>query len=464
MITRRDALAGALTTTLATASATAGAAAAPTPSGLDDLVARRAALLRGGPPINLERAYRVMQEDGLDGFVLCLPTNVFHVSGYTDHLAQMHEAPASFVLLSRNPLQAPGLVMSQFLHFYKFPDEAIDYPLQKFLYTGWGMREGDPSSEVASPPFVFVDSKQAPLRDFERRRYALQDTSPATQPAALSPSAERALARAAREMGLDRGRIGFDSAVVLAAFAAQGLEPDLTYADNSLRRIRMIKSPREIELMRIAARANAEASIAAVRAVRPGMSHAELRAIWAAELARRGNVPEIMQVDTIMADATNPRFARGTAFAIDCLSHGHHYRGDYGRTVFVGEPTRAIRRATAAISLAWDELRAQLRPGLRYSDIKRIGQETLRKAGYDFDVAFSAHSCGLSHTDDAGRAGQADFWVKGDTVLEENMVISIDLPVRQSGLGGSAHLEDLTLITKDGGEQINDIGDRTIQV
>ena len=101
-----------------------------------------------------------------------------------------------------------------------------------------------------------------------KRRYALQDTSPATQQAALSPSAERALGRAAREMGLDRGRIGFDSAVVLAAFAAQDLEPDLTYADNSLRRIRMIKSPRVIELMRIAARANAEASIAAVRAVR----------------------------------------------------------------------------------------------------------------------------------------------------------------------------------------------------
>jgi len=44
------------------------------------------------------------------------------------------------------------------------------------------------------------------------------------------------------------------------------------------------------------------------------------------------------------------------------------------------------------------------------------------------------------------------------------MMLSVDLPVRQSGIGGSAHLEDLTLITRDGAVQINDIGDRTVIV
>ena len=44
------------------------------------------------------------------------------------------------------------------------------------------------------------------------------------------------------------------------------------------------------------------------------------------------------------------------------------------------------------------------------------------------------------------------------------MVISVDMPVLNTGIGGSAHLEDLTLITKDGGEQINDVGDRIVIV
>ena len=35
-------------------------------------------------------------------------------------------------------------------------------------------------------------------------------------------------------------------------------------------------------------------------------------------------------------------------------------------------------------------------------------------------------------------------------VLAENMIISVDCPVRNVGLGGSAHLKDLTLVTADG--------------
>ena len=92
-----------------------------------------------------------------------------------------------------------------------------------------------------------------------------------------------------------------------------------------------------------------------------------------------------------------------------------------------------------------------------------IGSEALRKAGYHFDIAFTPHSVGLMHTDEPGHDG-APFLVKDDLVLEENMILSVDCPVRNTGIGGSTHLEDLTLITKDGAEQINDIGDRVIVV
>jgi Xaa-Pro aminopeptidase len=63
-----------------------------------------------------------------------------------------------------------------------------------------------------------------------------------------------------------------------------------------------------------------------------------------------------------------------------------------------------------------------------------------------------------------GRGGSAAYWAKDDLVLQENMILSVDLPIRHAGIGGSAHLEDLTLITKDGGTQINDIGNRIVIV
>ncbi|SVC83014.1 uncharacterized protein METZ01_LOCUS335868, partial [marine metagenome] len=45
-----------------------------------------AEILRGGPLINLERAYKVMNEEGLDGLIVTDPMNVFHFTGYYDHM------------------------------------------------------------------------------------------------------------------------------------------------------------------------------------------------------------------------------------------------------------------------------------------------------------------------------------------------------------------------------------------
>jgi Xaa-Pro aminopeptidase len=100
-------------------------------------------------------------------------------------------------------------------------------------------------------------------------------------------------------------------------------------------------------------------------------------------------------------------------------------------------------------------VRDALRPGLRFSEITALGRETLRKAGHDFRVAFGPHSVGLYHTDAAGL---------GDIVLEPGMVISVDCPVMQTGLGGSAHLEDLSLITATGSEPIHPVSGPVVQV
>jgi len=42
--------------------------------------------------------------------------------------------------------------------------------------------------------------------------------------------------------------------------------------------------------------------------------------------------------------------------------------------------------------------------------------------------------------------------------------LSVDCPVMEAGLGGSAHLEDLTLITKTGGTPIHAVPEPVLQV
>ena len=453
----------------------AGAVMAPTgcadvagESSLLDAQIKGAEILRGGPLVNLERAYQVMAEQELDGLIVTRPSNFYQFTGYYDHVAVRHDAPNCFSLLSRDPRRASGLVMHQFLYYYSFADSGFDWPMEVYLFTGWDERIGAKSADfsgeepAARPPFVFDDRGDAAQRGFETERLALLNRTLEHRPA--SAGAEWALVKAAREMHLDRGRIGVDHEVIAGIFESAGFAATTVDADHAIRSIRMIKSPKEIELMRLGAQLNAEAALAAVRTVRDGATHRELRAIFSAECAKRGNTPLFLQIDTVTSEVYDAELKDGEAFAIDAVSLGFHYFGDYGRTIFVGEPSRSMKRATDAISLAWDAVRERLRPGLRYSEIKEIGREAIRKDGYDYDVAFSPHSVGLAHTDEPGGGGPGAYWVKDDTILQENMILSVDLPVRHAGIGGSAHLEDLTLITKDGATQINDIGDRIVLV
>ena len=467
MISRRDVLG----TGVAAAGSILGARSAASMSSASQAVdgklavahqAAGADILRRGPLMNLERAYQVMDEQGLNGLVFTHPTNIFHLTGYLDHIAIRHDAPASFVLLARDERQAPGMVMNQFIYYYSFVDNDLTAPLQTYLFTGPDGEVNAHGEPAASPAYVFSDRGDAPIRSLEQERLATLQTALKARPPMAS--AERALAKAAKEMGLDKGRIGYDHPVVEGTFQSAGIEAETVYADHAIRRIRMIKSPQEIELMRMAAQTNADAALAAVKAVRAGATRNELRATFYAECAKRGNSGLFMQIDTVISEITDGVLKDGSAFSIDCVSLGFHYFGDYGRTIFVGEPSRTMKKTTDAISLGWDAVREQLRPGLRYSEIIEIGQEALRKDGYDFDVPFSPHSVGLAHSDEPGTGGSKDYWAKGNTVLEENMVLSVDLPIKHSGIGGSAHLEDLTVITKDGAEQINDIGDRIVMV
>jgi len=190
------------------------------------------------------------------------------------------------------------------------------------------------------------------------------------------------------------------------------------------------------------------------RGVAAGASYRDLHALFKAEAAARGNSAVFLNVDRSSCETSPHRIARGQALFLDAVSHFQNYHGDFARTVFVGEPTRAAAHAAKAAAFGWQAVREVLKPGLRYSDIVRIGQDALRRGGFDVQVGFGPHSCGLAHTDEPGEDA-GGFWRKCDITLRAGMVISVDCPVLDSGLGGSAHCEDLVLITPDGCETIH---------
>jgi Xaa-Pro aminopeptidase len=419
------------------------------------------AQLRCAGPMNRQRALAVMEEHDLAGFVLGDPLNVFHALGYWPQIAltKAGQPPTSFALLSRDPGRAPGLVTTQFIYYYTWADGGFQALENVWLFDG----PGDDGGDAPAPPAkdLCADRGLVALTSVERRRRAALDAVPASRQCLHDAGA--ALVQALREFGLWRGRLAFDHAAIAAVCAHHDRPGTMIAADNILRQIRLVKSPLEIALMRRAAAANVAAVHAVASCIRAGAGYGELRQQFSLEAARRGNRDVFLTLDRVSSELSDDRVRDGQVLFIDGVSHYRHYHGDYARTVFVGEPNPVTRRAAAAAAMGWDAVRDQLRPGLRYSDITRIGSDAVKSAGFDFRVSFGPHSVGLMHTDEPGLETQG-FYRKADLVLQENMILSVDCPVLDTGVGGSAHLEDLMLITANGAVPIHALPEPVIQV
>ena len=426
-----------------------------------DFDALLAARLRSEGPMNLPRAYDVMAEFDLDGLVLAEPVNVFHLLGYWPQLANTRtgQPPTSFALLARDPRQGPGFVTSRFIYYYTYADSGFTRDLQVYLYQE-ASDSGDDSlaTELGAE---FPDAGLEPLSDVETRRRVALDAATAMR--ASSVNSGPALIRALRDMGLWRGRIAFDHPLIRTICTRHGHAGELLAGDNVLRWIRLVKSPLEIGLMQRAAAANVAALTSVGRSIRAGANHAELQRQFAIEAAQRGNHAVFLNVDRVSSELSSETIRDGQAFFLDGVSHCRHYHGDYARTVFVGEPRPAVRNAVRAAAQAWDAVREILRPGVRYADIVACGRDAVRRGGFAVTIGFGPHSVGLMHTDEPGEDA-GGFYRKLDLTLRENMILSVDCPVMNTGVGGSAHIEDLMLITRDGAEPLHVLADPVIQI
>ncbi|EIZ80523.1 peptidase M24 [Novosphingobium sp. Rr 2-17] len=418
--------------------------------------------LERGAPMNLGRAVAVMERHGLDGLVLGDPVNVFHALGHWPQISRTRpgQPPGTFALLARDRPEQPGLVTSRFLHHYSWADGRDRSDVGVWLYTLMGDEGDEMAGEVPDSP-VLPQRELAPLTAAEAHRARIS----AREAGSLSAYTDigAALASAMRGLGLWNGRIGFDHPAIAQVAARREHPGELVSADNALREIRMVKSPLEHALMARAACANVDALNAVGHAIRAGASHVELQALFRMEAAARGNTAVFLNVDRVSSELSRIEVADGQTLMLDGVSQHLGYHGDFARTVFVGEPTRAAARAAEAAAFGWQAVREILRPGLRYSEIVAVGESAIRKAGYDAAIGFGPHSVGLAHTDEPGEV-HGGFWRKPDIVLEAGMIISVDCPTLDTGIGGSAHCEDLVLITDTGAEPIHPLHDPVIIV
>jgi Xaa-Pro aminopeptidase len=397
------------------------------------------------PPalIDRDRARFIMAATGLDALLLGRPESSYHATSAVQALNRLGIGDSSFALVPRDAAAPITHIAPQFAHYYMAADAGFAPGVEQRLVTA----PGAAGEALAATTFLLRDPADLMPRE-ARRRQATDLAAP------FYPTMAAALASALAGLG-PAPAIGHDTeaGAILLASAAPSAQP--RPAADIARHVRLVRTPAEIALMRAASAANVAAALATAAEMRSLGSIAAVRAAFNSRVAALGNTPVFMVIDGVVDDRIDADLVDGQAALIDCVSHRAGYHGDFGRTVFIGTPSPTALARARTTAAAWDAVRGQLRPGLRFSQIRALGAATLAQMGSDLRLPFNPHCVGLAHTD------QPWFDLSGqpfDPVLEAGMTISVDCPLMEASAGGSFHLEDLTLITRDGSTPLHDIG------
>jgi Xaa-Pro aminopeptidase len=401
------------------------------------------------PGIDRARARFVLKQAGLDAIVLGRPENIFYATGNWPLLPRLGISDQSFAIIPADERAPITYVSPQFGFYYAAADSGLAAGVVPHLVTG-------PDGEKAAEAFFFADIPGVPITAREKQR-----RTKTRMAAPFFVESAAAVAQALAKAGISGGRLGYDSLEAKLMLNAGASAAQCVGAVDTIKRLRVIKTALEIELMKTASRANVMAANQAATAMRGLGTIKNLRNHFNSAASRLGNKPGFMVINGAVDEAYDEEFVEGTSVLIDCVSTFQGYHGDYGRTIFLGEPRSIMAVKVQVISSAWNELRDALKPGLRFSEVRDAGAAIVKKMGHQLNVPFNPHCVGLAHTE------QPQLDSKGapvDTVLEPGMIISVDCPLMESSEFGTAHLEDLTLITSDGHAPIHDIGNNCMIV
>ena len=278
------------------------------------------------------------------------------------------------------------------------------------------------------------------------------------------------LARIVEERRLATSRLGVQGGIpgLVPSIEAQVREglPDARFADASelVARLRLVKSPREIECLERAARYTEAGYRAAFAAIGAGVTDGEIAAAAAAGILGAGS--EFMSVQPIVlaggrtgsAHQNHRRFAVSHGDAVFLELGGCHlrYSAPLMRTATVGTPSPDVERAADAAIATLEAVLAHARPGVAGDEIaRRAARAHAHLADSHYLPAACGYHVGLGFP--PTWAGGIGFLAEGrHEPLEAGMVLHLPVAFRCPGRFGVGISETIR-ITPDGAEPLHDV-------
>lgn len=273
------------------------------------------------------------------------------------------------------------------------------------------------------------------------------------------------------EKGLASGRLGIESQALPAVYVdrLQTRLPGATLVDcgGLMDRVRMIKTPAEIDALAQAGRATDQAIRGAFERALIGDTEKKVADdITAGVTAGGADVLNFMFLGAGTrsfewhARPGATRLEAGQVLHTDVAGNFVGYWSDLARTAFVGTPSPHQRNIYDRLYQAHVQTIATVRPGLRAGDLYFNCQAAYQEAGLPFHMAHIGHGLGL------GLHEHPMLKPTTDEPLQPGMVLCIEPAYLDPGVAGY-HIEDLVLVTDDGHEVLTDyqrVGDPQVIV
>jgi Xaa-Pro aminopeptidase len=310
---------------------------------------------------------------------------------------------------------------------------------------------------TGSSGVLFVKNDKAEF--FTDGRYTQQAKSE-VRGAAIRTAKGNSLLAAAKAAGTGRGRaIGFEAERMPVAVFAQ-LKAVLPRGWRSrptsglIERLRMVKEPGEIQLIRQAVRLGSRLFESALKFISPGISEAAVAAKIEYEARKAG--ADKMAFGTIVAGGERSALPHGVASVAALPRRGFvladlgvilaGYCSDMSRTVHLGRPGRRSQQLYRAVLEAQLAAIATVRAGVAPSKVDAAARRVLGRAGLG---RFFTHSCGHGlglEIHEPPRLGKGQ-----QQPLEPGIVITVE-PGAYVPHHGGVRIEDVVVVTEHGCE------------
>jgi Xaa-Pro aminopeptidase len=273
-----------------------------------------------------------------------------------------------------------------------------------------------------------------------------------------------------KEKGVTTGAVGLVGHQTIPAyldrqFAQRLSAATVTPATHLLKALRKNKSAEEVKILREAGRIATAGFMAALDAVRVGVTEAELAAAAAAACLAEG----AEDINYGMMCSAGSRsclknvyplrkpLREGELFVIDVGIKYHGYQTDISRNKVAGEPSAELRRMLDCCLEQHLTVIDKIGPGVPIFELQKVMYgiaEKWKLLEYDYTTHAFGHGYGLDIVEEPYL-----YW--GNTQpLEVGMTFYVEPMIIKHGLG-TVCLEDMVVVTENGCEQMTSLSRKT---